>query len=275
LILARQLIIAAIAAVLIWTVIAMVLEDKFIYFPTKYPGGLYEEARLIPGLRDCWITTEDGVKIHAWFAPTDSAIATLVMAHGNAGNISDRIDIIRRLQRTGFNVLMFDYRGYGRSDGSPTEAGIYKDGLAAFDYARSEESVDASRIILWGTSLGGAVAVDVATKRPAAALILESTFSSARDVASVVYPFLPVRFLLRTKLNSIDKVGKIRIPILFIHGRNDRIIPRELGQTLFDAANEPKKFYVIEGADHNDTYRVGGDKYFNTVKDFVLTVTRK
>ncbi|MBI3006584.1 MAG: alpha/beta hydrolase [Ignavibacteriales bacterium] len=270
----RQILVAAIAAILIWTLIAMLFEEKFIYFPTRYPGGLYEESRFIPDVVDCWITTEDSVRIHAWFAPSDSAIATLVMSHGNAGNISHRIDIIRRLQSSGFNVLMFDYRGYGRSEGSPSESGIYKDGRATFDYARSLRGVDTNKIIVWGTSLGGAVAVDVATQRRPAGMILESTFSSAADVAKVAYPFLPVHLVIQTRLNSFDKIPDVHIPILCMHGDRDSIIPFELGKKLHERANPPKEFYTIRGADHNDTYIVGGKEYIQTVKEFVGRVVR-
>ena len=275
LLLARRLVIAGLAAILIWTVIAMLLEEKFIYFPTKYPNGIYEDARFIPRLQDCWITTEDGVKIHGWFAPADSAIATLVMAHGNAGNISHRIEVIRRLQNIGFNVLMFDYRGYGKSEGSPGESGIYKDGRAAFDFAGTLLGVDRNKIILWGTSLGGAVAVDVATQRQPLALILESTFSSAKEVARVAYPFLPVHLVLRTELNSIGKISQIHVPTLFIHGNRDSIIPFGLGRKLYEAANMPKEFYVIQGSDHNDTYFVGGNEYLKRVRQFAVTVVQK
>lgn len=248
----------------------MLFENKFIYFPTPYPGGMYEDARFIRGLKDSMIVAEDGVRIHAWFAPADSAIATLVMSHGNAGNISHRIEIIRRLQNTGFNVLMFDYRGYGKSEGSPSEEGIYKDGAAAYDYAALIPGVDPKKIFLWGTSLGGAVAVDVATRRPAAGLILESTFSSARDVARTAYPFLPVHLVLRTRLDSFEKIRQIRIPVLIIHGDRDSIIPIGLGRKLFEAANDPKEFFVIAGADHNDVFFVGGRRYLEKSRDFVL-----
>ncbi len=273
--LARRLIIAALATILIWTVIAMLFEDKFIFFPTAYPGGMYEDARFIRGLKDSMIVAEDGVRIHAWFAPADSPVATLVMSHGNAGNISHRIEIIRRLQNTGFHVLMFDYRGYGKSEGSPSEEGIYRDGRAAFDYAAMIPGVDPKRIFLWGTSLGGAVAVDVATQRPAAGLILESTFSSARDVARVAYPFLPIHLVLRTQLDSFEKIQRIRTPLLMMHGDRDSIIPIELGKKLFDVANEPKEFFVIAGADHNDTFIVGGRAYLEKPRDFVVKSTAR
>lgn len=190
----RSLVIAAVSALIIWTIVLMLFEDKFIYFPQKYPQGAYDQARTIPNLRDCWIKTEDNVTIHAWFAPAESAKATLVLSHGNAGNISHRYLLLRSLQRHSFNVLMYDYRGYGRSEGTPTEAGIYKDGRAAYDYAASLPEAKAGPMILWGTSLGGAVAIDVATHRQPAGLILESTFTSAEDVARIAYPFLPVHF---------------------------------------------------------------------------------
>jgi fermentation-respiration switch protein FrsA (DUF1100 family) len=264
--------IAGLVAILFWTVALMIFEEKFIYFPHKYPRGMYEDARFIPGLKDCWITTEDGVKIHGWFVPADSALATLIMSHGNAGNISHRIPIIRELQRRQFNVLMYDYRGYGRSDGSPDEEGIYKDGRAVFDYALKLPEVDPRRVVLWGTSLGGAVAVDVALHRRTAGLILESTFSSAKDVARAVYPFLPVHFVLRSQFNSAEKIQNITVPVLVMHGNRDSIIPIALGRKLFRAANDPKEFYEITGADHNDTFFAGGTAYYDKVTLFSRTV---
>ena len=272
--LVRSLIIAAVSALIIWTIVLMIFEEKFIYFPQKYPQGAYDQARSIPNLRDCWIKTEDGVTIHAWFAPAEKAKATLVVSHGNAGNISHRSLLLRSLQRHGFNVLMYDYRGYGRSEGTPTEDGIYKDGLAAYDYAVSLPEVKPKQVFLWGTSLGGAVAIDVATHRRVAGLILESTFTSAKDVARVVYPFLPVHLFMHTKLNSIDKIQTLTIPILLIHGAHDSIIPISLGRKLFNAANEPKNFYEIPNADHNDTFFMGGDDYFARVDRFAESITR-
>jgi fermentation-respiration switch protein FrsA (DUF1100 family) len=265
----RQIVLAVVAALVIWSVVIMLFEEKFIFFPSAYPSGLYDEARTLSYLEDCFFTAEDGVRLHAWFARAESPRATLVMAHGNAGNVSHRLPIIRALRERGFNVLMFDYRGYGRSEGTPGEEGVYRDGRAAYDYAAAQSDVDSATIVLWGTSLGGAVAVDVAVHRQAAALILESTFSSAHDVARVAYPFLPTQFILRTKLNSDEKIGIASIPILFIHGNRDSIIPISLGRKLFAAANEPKQFYVVEGADHNDIFWVGGTAYLDRIQQFV------
>jgi hypothetical protein len=261
--------VAVAAALIFWTIVLMSFENRFIYFPDKYPKGAYDQASSIPNLRDCWVTAEDGVKLHGWFAPAESAKATLVISHGNAGNISHRYLLMRSLVRHKFNVLMYDYRGYGRSEGTPTEEGVYEDGRAFFDYALNLPEVNPQRIILWGTSLGGAVAIDVAAQRPAAGLIVESTFTSAKDVARVLYPFLPVHFFLRSKFNSIEKIRTLNIPTLVIHGEHDSIIPIGLGRKLFNAANEPKEFYEIPGADHNDTFFVGGEEYFSRIDRFV------
>jgi fermentation-respiration switch protein FrsA (DUF1100 family) len=271
----RSLVIAAVSALLIWTIALMIFEEKFIYFPQKYPQGAYDQARSIPNLRDCWIKTEDSVTIHAWFAPAESAKATFVISHGNAGNISHRFLLLRSLQRHGYNVLMYDYRGYGRSEGTPSEDGIYKDGLAAYDYTLTLPEVKHGPAFLWGTSLGGAVVIDVATHRQPAGLILESTFTSAKDVARVVYPFLPVQFFMSTRLNSIEKIKTLKVPVLVIHGALDSIIPIGLGRRLFNAANEPKDFYEIPNADHNDTFFIGGDEYFSRIGRFVTSTTHQ
>jgi uncharacterized protein len=259
---------AAIAVIIILTVLLMVYENKFIYFPDRYPTGQYLQAANIPSLADCWMTTEDGLKLHAWYLPADHPLATIVMAHGNAGNISNRIGMMSALRQYGFSVFQFDYRGYGRSEGTPSEEGIYIDGQTAFDFAAKLPQVDPDKIVLWGTSLGGAVAVDVATKRQAAVLILESTFTSAGDMADIYYPF--ARYLLKTKMNSIGKISQIHTPLLILHGRKDSTVPIRLGQELYAAANDPKEFYEITNAGHNDTSSAGGEAYFQHVRNFLL-----
>lgn len=265
----RLSLMTVVSVLIILAVLVMIFENKFIFFPAKYQAGQYAQAATIPGLTDCWMTTEDGIKLHGWFLPADGALATLVMLHGNAGNISSRYAIIAVLRTYGFNVLIFDYRGYGRSDGVPSEDGIYIDGRTAFDYAAKLPQVDSQKIVLWGTSLGGAVAVDVAAKRQPAGLILESTFTSAADMAAEHYPFF-VRYLLRTNLNSIEKIAQIHTPLLVMHGNKDRTVPLRLGKELYAAANEPKEFYEIPGADHNNTFMAGGAAYLQRVREFVM-----
>jgi fermentation-respiration switch protein FrsA (DUF1100 family) len=270
----KRVLIAAVAAIAFWTILLMLFEEKFIFFPSTYPDGYYDEAANVPNLEDCWFTAEDGVKLHAWYTKADSPIATLFMAHGNAGNLSHRFPIIKALRDSGFNVLMFDYRGYGRSEGSPTENGVYADARAAFDYLLTRTDIDSSSIIIFGTSLGGAIAVDLATHRPAAGLILESTFSSAKDVARVAYPFLPAQFILRSEFDSESKIRSIRIPTLFLHGDQDGVIPISLGKKLYAAANEPKTFHTIIGADHNDVFWVGGEDYLAVIRSFSRSIKR-
>jgi uncharacterized protein len=271
----RLSLMTVVSVIILLAVLVMIFENKFIFFPAKYTAGQYTQAANIPGLTDCWMTTEDGVKLHGWFLPADSAIATLVMSHGNAGNISNRYALMAALRQNGFNVLMFDYRGYGRSDGTPSEEGIYIDGRTAFDYAAKLPQVDSQKIVLWGTSLGGVVAVDVAAKRHAAGMILESTFTSAADMAAEHYSFI-LRYVLRIQLNSIEKIVQIHTPVLLMHGNKDRTVPIRLGKELYAAANEPKEFYEITGADHNNTFMAGGATYLQRVSEFVLkNVSRK
>lgn len=246
----------------------MIFEEKFIFFPSVYPEGLYDSLPLSLSVKDCWFTTEDGLRLHAWYVAVEHPIATLLISHGNAGNISHRLDLMLRLRHAGFNVFMYDYRGYGRSEGSPTEKGVYLDGRAAYDYVTTVEGIDPAHLILFGSSLGGAVAVEVATQRKAAALILEATFSSGKALARKLYPFLPIDLLMQSEYNSIEKIRTLDIPILVIHGSNDSIVPIDLARDLFNAANEPKEFYEIPRADHNDTYFVGGLDYFRRVQDF-------
>ncbi len=247
----------------------MIFEEKFIYFPSVYPEGYYNEVQQVLRVEDCWFTSEDGIKLHGWFASSRNPIATLLISHGNAGNISHRIPIMHAFQQSGFNVFMYDYRGYGRSQGSPNEEGIYRDGRAAFDFVARRSDIDPTRIVLFGTSVGGAVAVDVATHRPACALILESTFTSAKDMARVLYSFLPAQWLVRTQFNSEKKIRSLPLPVLVMHGTHDSIVPVALGRKLFNAANSPKEFYEIPGANHNDTFWVGGKAYLDRIRSFV------
>jgi len=264
----RSLVIAAFVAIAVWTLALMAFEEQFIYFPSVYPEGLYNALDPSVGVIDCWFTTADSVKLHGWYVRAPDPIGTLLLSHGNAGNISHRLDLMRQLHRSGFNVFMYDYRGYGRSEGFPTEEGIYLDGRAAYDYAATLPGVDSLRIILFGTSLGGAVSVDVATDRSPGGLILEATFSSGKELGQELYPFLPIKLFMKSEFNSVEKIRSITVPILVIHGSDDSIVPLKLARRLFDAANEPKEFYEIAGADHNDTYMVGRAEYFNKISGF-------
>jgi len=272
---ARSLLIAGIVAFTFWSVIIMIFEERFVFFPSGYSEDFYRSAAVGLDPADHWFQAEDGTRLHAWFVEAKSPVGVLLYFHGNAGNLAHRSEKIRRLRNVGFSAFIIDYRGYGRSEGSPAEDGAYQDARAAYDYLVSLPGIDSSSIIVHGTSLGGAIAVDLAVNRPVKAMILESTFSSAADVASIAYPFLPARFLMRTRFDSESKLPSTQIPLLFIHGSDDSIIPIRLGRKLFEAASEPKEFHVIPGADHNDVFVVGGERYTALIRDFGLQIRQK
>jgi fermentation-respiration switch protein FrsA (DUF1100 family) len=192
----------------------------------------------------------------------------LLWFHGNAGNLSHRADLMLTLAKTPAQVFIVDYRGYGRSEGRPSEKGLYLDAEAAWRYLTNERKVVPGRIVLFGDSLGSAVAIDLATRVPAAGLIVQSGFTSARDMAARHFPFVP-RPLVRTRMDSLAKIPTVQGPKLFIHSPQDEVVPYELGRRLFEAAGEPKRFLEIPGASHNDTDVVGGHQYFEAIGSFL------
>ncbi len=223
-------------------------EHTSIFYPVRAIYGT-PAAMGLP-FEDIFIKTQDNVTINAWLIKSSTARGTLIFCHGNAGNIGDRLAKIRLFHQMGLNVLILDYRGYGKSHGTPSETGIYKDAVAAYDYLLARNDIDHSRIIGYGESLGGAVIIDLGTRRNMAALIIDSAFTNLADMARKVYPFIP-SFLLGTKMDSIDKVSSITAPKLFIHSRTDEIVPFQQGERLYQAASKPKEFMEIYGG-HND-----------------------
>ncbi len=245
------------------------LEYHSIFYPSR--GILATPADIRLSFEDVRIKTEDAVTIHGWFIPSPrgprEGKGTLIFLHGNAGNIGDRLDKIKIFNGMGLNILIVDYRGYGQSEGRPTEAGIYKDAVAAYDHLLNRRDVDPKRIIAYGASLGGTAAVDLATKRKLYALIIDSSFTNAVDMAKRIYPFIP-SFLVGIKMDNIGKIKTIAIPKLFIHSKDDEIIPWELGRRLFEAAAEPKKFLEIEGG-HNEGYWESQEKFSRGIESFL------
>ncbi len=244
-----------------------VIERSFIYFPDRDLVGDPGDVGL--PFEDVTFAASDGVRLHGWFVSGQKAI-TWLWFHGNAGNISHRLENLELLHdELGVSVFLFDYRGYGRSEGTPSEEGTYRDGEAALAYLRSRADVDADRIIYFGRSLGAGVAVELAVGEPPFALILESPVPSIPELARRHYPFLPVWPLIGTKYDSLGKIDKIAAPLLVLHGDRDDVVPFAAGRELFEAANEPKEFYTIRGAGHNDTYLVGGEEYFGVLRRFM------
>jgi pimeloyl-ACP methyl ester carboxylesterase len=265
--------------------IIMAFEDSFIYFPAKFPEGVWavkdiaaREGELVPKIEDCHFTTSDGLKLHGWYCAPHRKVGgelepvparmVLLWFHGNAGNISHRYDMIRLLMKIPVNVFIIDYRGFGKSEGAPSEQGLYRDARAAWDYLTSERGLGPERIIIFGKSLGGVPAVDLASKVEAAGLIVQSSFTSASDMAAAILPVFP-RVFLSSKMDSKGKIANVRCPKLFIHSRADEVVPYELGRRLFEAAPEPKQFYEVERAPHNSTYIVGGKEYLEALRTFI------
>jgi hypothetical protein len=230
------------------------LEETSVFFPAREITATPRDVGL--KYEDVYFKTKDGLTLNAWFVPANRPYGTVLFFHGNAGSLSERVGKMRAFHELRFNILGVDYRGYGRSEGKPSEKGIYLDAQAACDYLLTREDVDPKKIIIYGVSLGGAVAVDLAARRPAAALIVDSSFSSAWDMAKWMYPFVPY-FLVRTKMNSEDKIKSVQCPKLFIHSRDDDMVPYSLGMKLAETAPEPKLQVTINGP-HNE----GHDLFF-------------
>lgn len=244
------------------------MEKSLIFFPERTIFLTPADVGL--AFEDLYITTSDGVRINGWFVPSGSARTTLLWFHGNGGNLSHRVDQLRWMHRElQAHILMIDYREYGRSDGSVSEEGTYLDALASYDYLLTRTDIDPARIVAYGQSLGAGVAVELAAHRKVIGLILEAPFTSVREMARFHYPWLPIGGLLSTRYDSLSKIGRLEVPLLVLHGNRDEIVPYAQGQKMFEAAREPKTFYTIQGAGHNDTYEVGGKGYFKAIARFL------
>jgi hypothetical protein len=266
-IVSRLLVFGLVLALLLGVTYTGMIEHHFIYFPLRELEA--DPSSLGLPFDEVYLVTQDGVRLHGWFVPGESDL-TWLWCHGNAGNISHRLENLALLHNElGVSIFLFDYRGYGRSEGKPSEKGTYLDAEAALAYLHSREDVREDRIVYFGRSLGAAVAVDLVVRHPPAALILESPFPSVPYMARRLYPFLPVWPLLRTRYDSLSRIGQIDVPLLVLHGDKDDIVPMEAGQKLFDAAGGDKTFYTIRGAGHNDTYLVGGKAYFDELRRFI------
>ncbi len=260
------------------------LENRLIYYPTPYPEGFWDTAELSRKsgclVEDRFFSSEDGVDLHGWWCrPAEekqnlpTADLVLLWLHGNAGNLSHRGEAMLALAGLPATVFIVDYRGYGRSAGKPSEEGLYRDAWAAWRYLTQEKGIAPERIVIFGISLGGAVAVDLATQVKPAGLIVQSSFTSIRDMAAHHFPIVP-GFLISTRLDSLAKIAEVDCRKLFIHSPADEIVPYDLGRILFEAAPEPKKFHEVPGAGHNETFIIGGS-YFVALAEFLKSCTGK
>jgi hypothetical protein len=249
---------------LVFAGLVYLFQRKLQYFPDPADVPRPHDAKY-HGIETVNLTTSDGLSLFAWHWPGHLP-ATLVIFHGNAGHRGHRLDWIRDLHGLGYGVFALDYRGYGGSEGSPTEEGFYRDGEAVLGWLGKQGIRD---LVYFGESLGCAVAVEMAKRQPPFALILQSGFSSALDVAQKAYPYLPVRLLMKDRFDSKQKMAKIFCPALFIHGERDSIIPLKLGRALYKVANEPKTWFPIAEADHNDLPWVGGKTYLDGIQGFL------
>ncbi len=248
------------------------LDRRFVYFPEPWQEADWAAQWRLP-LEDVWFEAADGVRLHGWWVEAPDSPAVLLWCHGNAGNIIHRLENLAELNRRGLSVFIFDYRGYGRSGGRPSEEGLYRDAEAAYDTLIRTGRASSDRLVLFGQSLGAAVAGDLATRRKAAGLILETPFPSVRDVVRTYYGPMPLHWLLRSRYDLRRRLRQVQIPLLIIHGDQDEVLPLALGRAVYDAALPPKDFYLIHGARHNDTYQVGGAPYFARLLAFVRDVT--
>jgi fermentation-respiration switch protein FrsA (DUF1100 family) len=240
------------------------------YYPLKYPHGLWELQSGL-GAEDAWLLTSDGVWLHAWWIAAPQAPLVTLYFHGNAGNVTHRAQQILEITAAGSSILLLDYRGYGKSEGHPNEKGLYKDAEAGYRYLL-DRGYRAQQIVLQGESLGTAVAVGLATRNECGGVVVESAFTSGRDVARTVLPLLSP--LLFRSFDSESKIAHIRAPLLFFHGDRDQIIPLKLGRALFDAAPQPKWFCEVSGAGHNDLLEVAGPSYRERLNEFYKRLVR-
>jgi hypothetical protein len=273
--LVRVLVGASIAYGVTFIVLWTQLEKRFVFFPVA--ELLYTPNDVNLQYEDVRVQTSDDLELQGWFVPGEPETAsgpdsnvTWLWFHGNGGNIGHRIgELALAHHRTGANIFIFDYRGYGESGGTASEQGTYLDSRAVVEYLASRPDVDPDRIVYLGHSLGAAVALELALTRPPLAMVLVSPFASVRDMANLTLPFPPVGWLVRNHYDSISRIRQLDTPILVLHGDQDETVPMSQGRKLYDAANQPKRFQILKGATHNDTYEVAGKQYWGAIESFL------
>jgi fermentation-respiration switch protein FrsA (DUF1100 family) len=259
------------APIVLVTALMAGLADRLIYFPIAEHDG--SPAAIGLAHEDVWPVAGDGVKLHGWFVPGGEDAPGVLFLHGNAGNVSHRLDKLAVLHRLGLSVLMLDYRGYGRSEGSPDEPGLHRDAVAGYEELARRVPADRA-ILLYGESLGGAVATELATRREIAGLVLESTPSSILAVAKHHYPVLPVQLFLAARFDALSRVDRVTAPILVLHSTEDEIVPFTMAEAILAKAPEPKRMVRLRGG-HNDCFLVSSAAYEGALRDFLEQLRRE
>jgi hypothetical protein len=247
------------------------LQSKLVFQPTR--ELVVTPDRFYLPYEDVYINVTDDEKIHGWYFPADNPDSgkntpVVLFCHGNAGNIAHRLETADFIRSLGADILLFDYRGYGRSDGSPSEDNAYADAEACYRWLRENKGFQPEQIIIFGRSLGGAVAVELVRRVPCRGLIVESSFTSTLDMGRRSFPFLPIKYLLKYKFDSIAKIGAVTCPVIITHSPDDEIVPYEMGRRLFEAAREPKKFIVLSGG-HNEREYLTDKTYREALRDLI------
>ena len=260
----------AIAAWLLLVVFVYLMQERLVFL-SHLPGRALETTPAAIGLdyADVALETSDGVSLHGWHVVAPDTTGTVLFLHGNAGNISHRLDSIAVFVELGLDVLIIDYRGYGQSEGSTSEQGAYRDAAAAWQYLTRERGIAPREIAIFGRSLGGAIAAQLGATEESGALIIESSFTSAADMAAKLYPFLPVRRLLKFEFPVIEHVAVAKAPVLIVHSRDDETIPFAMGQALYEAAPQPKSFLELDGG-HNTAFLLSRERYIDGLRRFLV-----
>lgn len=265
-----HLLVTIFAAYVLVLLLLRVFEDHFLFFPNT-PNRLEGDwhPRTLP-VQDIQLAAVDGTKLHAWWIPSPQATYTFLAFHGNAANITNRIPIYEFLRALPVNVLALEYRGYGRSEGSPTESGIYKDADASYDYLTREQNISPQTIVAFGQSLGTAVASKLAARKQVAAIVLEAPFPSASAVSRKLFWFFPgIQYLLKGQLDTAARLKQVTAPILIVHCKQDPVIPFELGQAVYNGANSPKQFVAIDNSCHEEASLFATGQYRTALLKFL------
>ncbi len=239
-------------------VILYLMQPQFLYGPMQEVTYTPDELGL--DFEDVVFQSSDGVKLTGWYVPANNSNLTILFCHGNGGNMMHSLDSINIFYNLGLNCFIFDYRGYGKSEGKPSEEGTYLDARAAYDWLVNVKKLSPNNIIIFGRSLGGSIAAQLASKVAAKSLIVESAFTSYADIGKKFYPYMPVRWFARFRYNTIDYIKAVHCPVMIIHSRNDEIVPFEFGLELYETSNEPNEFVEISGS-HNDSFLVSSERY--------------